>query len=98
MDGHPRQNPAYRPATEKAPATGLFLWGDALVFPDVFISGTTGSERGRQRAGTRGIRPERRTRGESMRTLALLAAAAAALASASTASATPDAHGQLLQV
>jgi len=33
-----------------------------------------------------------------MRTLALLAAAAAALASASTASATPAAHGQLLQV
>ena len=27
MDGHPRQNPAYRPATEKAPATGLFLFG-----------------------------------------------------------------------
>src|SRR3954466_7103883 len=26
MDGHPRQNPAYRPATEKALATGLFLW------------------------------------------------------------------------
>jgi hypothetical protein len=25
MDGHPRQNPAYRPATEKAPETGLFL-------------------------------------------------------------------------
>src|SRR3954447_14499353 len=25
MDGHPRQNPAYRPATEKALATGLFL-------------------------------------------------------------------------
>ena len=24
MDGHPRQNPAYRPATEKAPGTGLF--------------------------------------------------------------------------
>src|SRR5262245_60336985 len=24
-DGHPRQNPAYRPATEKALATGLFL-------------------------------------------------------------------------
>src|SRR5947208_6826190 len=33
-----------------------------------------------------------------MRKLALLAAAAAALASASTASATPAAHGQLLQV
>src|SRR5256885_11514040 len=26
MDGHPRQNPAYRPATEKALETGLFLW------------------------------------------------------------------------
>ena len=25
-DGHPRQNPAYRPATEKALATGLFLF------------------------------------------------------------------------
>jgi hypothetical protein len=25
MDGHPRQNPAYRPATEKALETGLFL-------------------------------------------------------------------------
>jgi len=25
MDGHPRQNPAYRPATEKALVTGLFL-------------------------------------------------------------------------
>src|SRR5918996_1335853 len=25
MDGHPRQNPAYRPATEKASETGLFL-------------------------------------------------------------------------
>src|SRR5689334_4817917 len=25
MDGHPRQNPAYRPATRRAPATGLFL-------------------------------------------------------------------------
>ena len=25
-DGHPRQNPAYRPATEKALETGLFLW------------------------------------------------------------------------
>jgi hypothetical protein len=24
MDGHPRQNPAYRPATEKALETGLF--------------------------------------------------------------------------
>ncbi len=24
-DGHPRQNPAYRPATEKALVTGLFL-------------------------------------------------------------------------
>jgi len=27
-DGHPRQNPAYRPATEKALVTGLFLWTD----------------------------------------------------------------------
>src|SRR6266496_766652 len=27
MDGHPRQNPAYRPATEKALETGLFLLG-----------------------------------------------------------------------
>jgi hypothetical protein len=26
MDGHPRQNPAYRPATERALVTGLFLW------------------------------------------------------------------------
>jgi len=25
-DGHPRQNPAYRPATEKASEAGLFLW------------------------------------------------------------------------
>src|SRR4051812_29449537 len=25
MDGHPRQNPAYRPATGEAPATGLLL-------------------------------------------------------------------------
>src|SRR5262245_61554367 len=28
MDGHPRQNPAYRPATEKALETGLFLCPD----------------------------------------------------------------------
>src|SRR5205823_13890862 len=28
-DGHPRQNPAYRPATEKALVTGLFLFGCA---------------------------------------------------------------------
>ena len=27
MDGHPRQNPAYRPATGKALETGLFLLG-----------------------------------------------------------------------
>jgi hypothetical protein len=27
MDGHPRQNPAYRPATEKALETGLSLCG-----------------------------------------------------------------------
>src|SRR5436305_12785145 len=27
MDDHPRQNPAYRPATEKALETGLFLYG-----------------------------------------------------------------------
>src|SRR5690348_10148557 len=27
MDGRPRQNPAYRPATEQAPATGLVLSG-----------------------------------------------------------------------
>ena len=37
MDGHPRQNPAYRPATEKALVTGLFLWsrfaGDSTRFP-----------------------------------------------------------------
>src|SRR4051794_11735029 len=26
MDGHPRQNPAYRPAKGKALETGLFLW------------------------------------------------------------------------
>src|SRR5207247_9299901 len=29
-DGHPRQNPAYRPATEKALETGLFLL--ALIY------------------------------------------------------------------
>jgi hypothetical protein len=29
MDGHPRQNPAYRPAKEKASETGLFLWTDS---------------------------------------------------------------------
>src|SRR5471030_1049237 len=28
MDGCSRQNPAYRPATERAPATGLFLLDD----------------------------------------------------------------------
>ena len=27
MDGHPRQNPAYRPATGEAPVMGLFLFG-----------------------------------------------------------------------
>ena len=31
MDGHPRQNPAYRPATEKALETGLFLFGGLPV-------------------------------------------------------------------
>src|SRR5580692_3497843 len=29
-DGHSRQNPAYRPATEKALETGLFLWTHPL--------------------------------------------------------------------
>src|SRR5207302_958578 len=37
IDGHPRQNPAYRPATEKALETGLFLWprfvGNSSRFP-----------------------------------------------------------------
>jgi hypothetical protein len=39
MDGHPRQNPAYRPATEKALVTGLFL----LVR---FAGDSSGSPRG----------------------------------------------------
>jgi len=39
MDGHPRQNPAYRPATEKALATGLFLCAR-------FAGDSSGSPRG----------------------------------------------------
>ena len=39
MDGHPRQNPAYRPATEKALETGLFLWSR-------FAGDSSGSPRG----------------------------------------------------
>src|ERR1051325_9092320 len=31
MDGHPRQNPAYRPATEKAPMNGAFSFGQFSV-------------------------------------------------------------------
>src|SRR4051812_47339078 len=31
MDGHPRQNPAYRPATGEAPATGLLSSRGGLV-------------------------------------------------------------------
>src|SRR5439155_19691532 len=38
-DGHPRQNPAYRPATEKALVTGLFLWTR-------FAGDSSGSPRG----------------------------------------------------
>ncbi len=39
MDGHPRQNPAYRPATEKALETGLFL-------STRFAGDSSGSHRG----------------------------------------------------
>ena len=38
-DGHPRQNPAYRPATGKALETGLFLWTR-------FAGDSSGSPRG----------------------------------------------------
>src|SRR6266540_228907 len=47
MDGHPRQNPAYRPATEKALVTGLFLWTR-------FAGGSSGSPRGGLDCGLRG--------------------------------------------
>ena len=47
MDGHPRQNPAYRPATEKALETGLFLWTR-------FAGDSSGSPPGRADCGLRG--------------------------------------------
>jgi hypothetical protein len=47
MDGHPRQNPAYRPATEKALVTGLFL---CLRF----AGDSSGSHRGGRDCGLRG--------------------------------------------
>ena len=47
MDGHPRQNPAYRPATEKALVTGLFL-------RTRFAGDSSGSSRGRRDCGLRG--------------------------------------------
>src|SRR6266540_4106169 len=47
MDGHLRQNPAYRPATEKALVTGLFLWTR-------FAGDSSGSPRGGRDCGLRG--------------------------------------------
>src|SRR5687768_9083184 len=47
MDGHPRQNPAYRPATEKALVTGLFLWTR-------FAGDSSGSPRDGRDCGLRG--------------------------------------------
>jgi integrase len=61
MDGHPRQNPAYRPATEKALVTGLFLWTR-------FAGDSSGSPRGGLDCGLRGT--ARRGRPTSPRRLA----------------------------
>ena len=46
--GHPRQNPAYRPATGKALVTGLFLWTR-------FAGDSSGSPPRRAGCGPRGI-------------------------------------------
>jgi hypothetical protein len=52
MDGHPRQNPAYRSATEKALVTGLFLWTR-------FAGDSSGAARGGLDCGLRGNRSAR---------------------------------------
>jgi len=56
MDGHPRQNPAYRPATEKAPETGLSLYrrfaGDSSGSPRGGLDGGSTEPLGAGRAAT----------------------------------------------
>src|SRR5436190_15012698 len=73
MDGHPRQNPAYRPATEKALVTGLFLWtrfaGDSSGSPRGGLTAVSveppGAVARRGLAGRAGYEPLRDTESNS---------------------------------
>src|SRR5207247_4464012 len=58
-DGHPRQNPAYRPATEKALETGLSLLGPIRRGLDTFplATGERGGLLGTARPGRPAVRP-----------------------------------------
>lgn len=47
MDGHPRQNPAYRPATERAPETGLSLCQRVALSSARAAQGENGEKRRR---------------------------------------------------
>src|SRR5207247_2892060 len=72
-DGHPRQNPAYRPATEKALVTGLFLWtrfaGDSSGSPRGGLTAVSveplGAVARRGLEGCAGYEPHRDARGSN---------------------------------